>query len=74
MARENPHLERARELMKTARLDPVKLEERRKRTLLALLVANDIHIPNAEKLDSKALRQILDAATEDWFRQYQNGR
>lgn len=61
--RANEHIERARRIIEAGRPDPVRQEELRKKTLLALLVANDIHVPNAEQLDSAALRQILYAAT-----------
>ena len=71
---ENPHLKRARELIEAARPDPVRREELRKKTLLALLVANDIHVPNAEQLDSAALRQVLDAATGASSSVHPNGR
>jgi hypothetical protein len=61
--RADEHIERARRIIETGRPDPVRQEELRKKTLLALLVANDIHVPNAEQLDSAALRRILYAAT-----------
>jgi hypothetical protein len=57
------HFERAREILEKYRPDPVRREALRKKTLLALLTANDIYVPNAEQLDSAALRQVLDAAT-----------
>jgi hypothetical protein len=74
MSTQNGRSARIREMIEAARPDPVRLEELRKQTLLALLVANDIYLPNAEQLDSKALRQVLDAATGDSFSAHPNGR
>lgn len=63
MSARNGRSARIRAMIEAARPDPVRREELRKKTLLALLVANDIYLPNAEQLDSAALRQVLDAAT-----------
>lgn len=48
-----------------ARLEALKpdyeeLERLRRQTLLGLLIAKGIDVPGADKLDSKALREILD--------------
>ncbi|HET7462679.1 MAG TPA: hypothetical protein VFJ82_15600 [Longimicrobium sp.] len=56
------------------RPDPAVREELRKKTLLALLVANGIHLPNAEQLDSAALRRVLDESTEGSSIAHLNGR
>ncbi|HSU16908.1 hypothetical protein [Longimicrobium sp.] len=68
------HFERAREIIEKYRPDPVKTEALRKKTLLALLTVNDIYVPNAEQLDSAALRQVLDAATGATSEMHPNGR
>lgn len=74
MASKNIHVENARRMLEEWRPDPVVREQLRKKTLLALLVANDIHLPNAEQLDSAALRRVLDAATEGSPAAHSNGR
>ena len=71
---ENEHLKRARAIIEASHPDPIRLEEMRKKTLLALLVANDIHLPNAGQLDSVALRKVLHAATNFDSPSYLNGR
>ncbi|HET7232975.1 MAG TPA: hypothetical protein VFJ16_23400 [Longimicrobium sp.] len=60
----NIHVENARRMLEEWRPDPAVREELRKKTLLALLVANNIRVPNADRLDSAALRRVLDAATD----------
>ncbi|HEX6751765.1 MAG TPA: hypothetical protein VF092_31010 [Longimicrobium sp.] len=74
MGTSREHFERAREMIEKYRPDPARLEEMRKKTLLALLVANDIHLPNADQLDSVALRKVLHAATNFDSPAYLNGR
>jgi hypothetical protein len=64
MRSKNIHIENARRMLDEWRPDAARTEELRKKTLLALLTVNDVHVPNAEQLDSVALRRALDAATD----------
>jgi hypothetical protein len=74
MRTENIHIENARRMLDQWRPDPARTEELRKKTLLALLTVNDVHVPNAEELDSAALRRALDAAIEPSASAHPNGR
>lgn len=74
MASKNIHIENARRMLDEWRPDPARTEELRKKSLLALLTVNDIHVPNAEQLDSVALRQALDSATQKSADTHPNGR
>jgi hypothetical protein len=74
MRSKNVHVENARRMLEEWRPDAARTEELRKKTLLALLTVNDVHVPNAEQLDSVALRRALDAATEPSTGAHANGR
>ncbi|HEU0052935.1 MAG TPA: hypothetical protein VFQ39_07145 [Longimicrobium sp.] len=49
-----------RQLLETAKPDLVKRERLRRLTILGLLQAKGVEVPNAEMLDSVALQMILD--------------
>lgn len=50
----------ARAHLEAARLDPVELERLRRQTLLGILIAKGVPVPNADALDSVALQELLD--------------
>lgn len=62
MATFDEHLERARTALDAAWIDPVRLEEMRKQSLLAITAAYGLTIPGAREMDSAELRRALDAA------------
>ena len=46
--------------LEAAKLDVEELEHLRRKTRLAILAAMGVTLPDADKLDSEALREILD--------------